>query len=131
MLFDAQDKTGISVYHTNVLMCIGSSFVMAGFEMMTNEKRRIEIIQRFIDAEKTVIYLTEQQINAFCGNAIELRGSSGNILALSKTAYSALTQKQIAILEQSVKLVALDVSAIEHAGGSVRCMLAGIHLSKR
>jgi len=27
--------------------------------------------------------------------------------------------------------VPLDVSAIELAGGSVRCMLAGIHLSKR
>jgi hypothetical protein len=131
MVFDAHDKSGISVYHTNVLMCIGSDFVMAGFEMITNPKRCNEIIKRFEDAGKCIIYLTEQQINAFCGNALELQGSSGRILALSVTAYNALTPEQIALLEETVKLVPLDVSAIELAGGSVRCMLAGIHLSKR
>jgi hypothetical protein len=131
MVFDAQDKAGISVYHTNVLMCIGSDFVMAGFEMMTDPKRRAQIIQRFESSGKRIIYLTEQQINSFCGNAFELQGNSGRILALSAKAYSALTNEQIVVLEQSVKLVPLDVSAIELAGGSIRCMLAGIHLSKR
>jgi hypothetical protein len=131
MVFDAQDKAGISVYHTNVLMCIGSDFVMAGFEMMTSPKRRDEIIKRFENAGKRIVYLTEQQISAFCGNALELQGTSGRILALSITAYNALTHAQVAVLEKSVKLVPLDVSAIELAGGSVRCMLAGIHLSKR
>ncbi|NQZ88555.1 MAG: amidinotransferase [Colwellia sp.] len=131
MVFDAKDKAGISVYHTNVLMCIGSDFVLAGFEMMTNVERRAEIIQRFENAGKRIIHLSEQQINAFCGNALELQGSSGRILALSVTAYNALTKDQIALLEETVKLVPLDVSAIELAGGSVRCMLAGIHLSKR
>ena len=131
MVFNAKDKTGIAVYHTNVLMCIGSDFVMAGFDMMSDDKRRTEIIQRFESAGKRVIYLTEKQINAFCGNALELQGSSGRILALSTTAHAALTLEQIAKLEQSVKLVPLNVSAIELAGGSIRCMLAGIHLSKR
>jgi hypothetical protein len=131
MVFSAQDKAGISVYHTNVLMCIGSDFVMAGFEMMTSPKRRDEIIKRFENAGKRIVYLTEQQISAFCGNALELQGTSGRILALSVTAYNALTHAQVAVLEKSVKLVPLDVSAIELAGGSVRCMLAGIHLSKR
>lgn len=131
MVFDAQDKTGIAVYHTNVLMCIGSDFVMAGFDLMTDPKRREQIIQRFESSGKRIIYLTEQQINAFCGNALELQGSSGRILALSAKAYAALTQDQISVLEESVKLVPLNVSAIELAGGSVRCMLAGIHLSKR
>jgi len=75
--------------------------------------------------------LTEKQINAFCGNALELQGASGRILALSVTAYNALTLDQRVLLEETVKLVPLNVSAIELAGGSVRCMLAGIHLSKR
>ena len=131
MLFDAQDSTGTSVYHTNVLMCIGSDFVMAGFDMIKDQVRRSEIIQRFENAGKRIVYLSEQQINAFCGNALELHGNNGRILALSAKAYSALTQEQVATLEQSVKLVPLDVSAIELAGGSVRCMLAGIHLSRR
>ncbi|MFB0999210.1 MAG: arginine deiminase-related protein, partial [Colwellia sp.] len=122
---------GISVYHTIVLLCFGCYFVLAGFEMMTNGKRRAEIIQRFENAGKRIVYLSEQQINAFCGNALELQGSSGRILALSVTAYNALTKDQVSLLEETVKLVPLDVSAIELAGGSVRCMLAGVHLSKR
>jgi hypothetical protein len=131
MAFEAKDEAGTSVYHTNVLMCIGTEFVMAGFEMMTDLKRRAEIIQRFENAGKRIVYLSEQQINAFCGNALELQGSSGSILALSTTAHAALTNEQKIVLEQCVKLVPLDVSAIELAGGSVRCMLAGIHLTKR
>jgi hypothetical protein len=131
MVFDAQDKKGTRVYHTNVLMCIGSDFVMAGFKMMTNPKRRDEIIKRFENAGKKIIYLTEQQISQFCGNALELQGTTGRILALSLTAYNALTPQQITLLEETVKLVPLNVSAIEMAGGSVRCMLAGVHLSKR
>jgi hypothetical protein len=131
MFFDAKNKVGSSIYHTNVLMCIGTDFVMAGFEMITNLKRRAEIIQRFKSAGKRIVNLTEQQINAFCGNALELQGASGRILALSATAHAALTLEQKSVLEHSVKLIPLDVSAIELAGGSVRCMLAGIHLTKR
>ena len=131
MVFDAKDKAGIAVYHTNVLMCIGSDFAMSGFDLMTDLKRREQIIQRFESSGKRIVNLTEQQINAFCGNALELQGASGRILALSAKAYAALTPDQISVLEKSVKLVPLNVSAIELAGGSVRCMLAGIHLSKR
>lgn len=131
MVFDAKDSAGTAIYHTNVLMCIGSDFVMAGFEMISNATRREEIMRRFQNAGKRIINLTEQQINQFCGNAIELQGAQGRILALSTTAYQALTTEQLSNLRQSIKLVPLDVSAIELAGGSVRCMLAGIHLSKR
>jgi len=131
MVFDAQDNAGIPVYHTNVLMCIGTDYVMAGFDMITNETRKAEIMQRFEQAGKHIISLSEEQIRAFCGNALELHGLSGRLLALSLCAFNALKTDQIALLEQSVKLVPLDVSAIELAGGSVRCMLAGVHLSKR
>lgn len=131
MLFDAENKEGIPVYHTNVLMCIGSDYVMAGFDMITNNDRKFEIINRFKRAGKQIIALSENQIEAFCGNALELQAQSTRILALSERAYKALNTEQITLLEKSVKLVPLDVSAIELAGGSVRCMLAGIHLSKR
>lgn len=131
MVFDACDSNGTAVYHTNVLMCIGSDFVMAGFEMMTDEFRRQQIVRRFENAGKLVIQLTEQQIGSFCGNAIELQGNGQRLLALSQTAFNALTQEQKTLLSQRVKLLPLDVSALELAGGSVRCMLAGVHLSRR
>jgi hypothetical protein len=131
MVFDAQDEAGVPVYHTNVLMCIGSDYVMAGFDMIKDTQRRQQIIQRFEDSGRVIINLTEDQIRHFCGNALELQSKQGRFLALSQRAFDALTHEQIALLTQSVTLLPLDVSAIEMAGGSVRCMLAGIHLSKR
>jgi hypothetical protein len=130
-LFEAFDAKHSPIYHTNVLMCIGTDFVMMGLEMISNEEMRQEIVQRLQDSGREIIALSEAQINQFCGNAIELQGSKGRILALSSTAYNALTSEQRKILEKSTNLLPLDVSAIESAGGSVRCMLAGIHLSPR
>ena len=131
MVFAAVDSTGSAIYHTNVLMCIGTDFVMAGFDMMTNPARRQEIIARFEDSGRQIIPLSESQVNQFCGNALELQGSNGRILALSETAYNALSRDQLLQLEQSVELLPLNVSILELAGGSVRCMLAGVHLSRR
>lgn len=131
MVFDAVDADGIPVYHTNVLMCIGTEFVMAGFDLITDPKRREEVIQRFAASGREIIQLTEAQIGSFCGNALELHGSQGRVLALSQTAFDALTSEQIVQLQKSVTLLPLDVSTLELAGGSVRCMLAGVHLSAR
>lgn len=131
MLFDAIDNQGNPVYHTNVLMCIATEFVLLAPAMIKNEQRRHEIIRRFELSGRTVITLTEQQIMSFCGNAIELQAKGNRILALSQTAFNALTKKQREIIQQSAELLPLPVSTIELAGGSIRCMLAGIHLAAR
>jgi hypothetical protein len=77
------------------------------------------------------VALSHAQIASFAGNAIELQGREGRILALSTTAFAALTTEQIAKISESATPVALDIPTIERAGGSVRCTLAGIHLAPR
>lgn len=131
MLFDAADAKGQAVYHTNVLMCIGTDFALAGFDMITNPQRRQEIRQRLTENGRALIDLTEAQIGEFAGNALELQGTNARLLALSARALRSLTAPQIASLEQHVQLLPLDVPTLEMAGGSVRCMLAGIHLKAR
>ncbi|QTL35664.1 citrulline utilization hydrolase CtlX [Pseudoalteromonas viridis] len=131
MVFEALSEGGVPVYHTNVLLCVGSDYALGGFDMIVDPERRAEIKHRLQLAGKKLIALSEAQINAFCGNALELSASEGRVLALSQTAYDALTAEQIAVLESCVTLLPLEVSAIELAGGSVRCMLAGVHLSRR
>ncbi len=131
MAFDSIDNTGNPIYHTNVLMCIGTHFAMAGFAMITDAARRTEIYQRLQEVGRDIIELDENQINNFAGNAIELAGSDGLKLAISSRAVEALTDKQKTVIEKSAKIVALSVPTIEMAGGSVRCMLAGIHLARR
>lgn len=131
MVFDALDTDGTAIYHTNVLMCVATAFVMIGLDMITDEKRRAEIVERFESSGRHVIALTNDQISKFAGNALELQGNNGRVLALSSVALNALTDDQIAIIEDRIQILPIDIPTIELAGGSVRCMLAGIHLLPR
>ncbi|CDM61305.1 MULTISPECIES: citrulline utilization hydrolase CtlX [Rhizobium] len=131
MVFDARDENGVCVYHTNVLMCIATDFAMIGLEMMTDPARRQEIVTRLERSGRSIVALINEQISRFAGNALELQGKDGRILALSTTALASLDRDQLAVIEESVKPVALDIPTIEKAGGSVRCTLAGIHLVQR
>lgn len=131
MVFDAVDPSGTPIYHTNVLMCIANEFVLAGTGMMMPDARREEIIERLSAGGRTVIDLDFEQLSEFAGNAMELTGSYGRILAMSKRAENSLTEAQREVIERSCRIVAVDVPTIELSGGSVRCMLAGIHLTPR
>ena len=59
------------------------------------------------------------------------RDDLADMLALSARAAACLTPAQRRALEQHTTLLPLAVPTIELAGGSVRCMLAGIHLAPR
>ncbi len=112
-------------------MGIGTAFALVGLEMIPNRQRRAELRERLEANGRTVIPLTAAQIAAFAGNAMELEGCHGRVLALSTRALAALTPAQIAVIEQSARPPPLSVPTIERAGGSVRCMLAGVHLARR
>ena len=129
--FDAADAEGRRVYHTNVLMTIGTGFAMVGLEMITDPARRDTVAERLAEPGRDVIDVSAAQIGDFAGNAIELTGSDGPLLALSARALASLTPDQIARIERHAALLPLAVPTIETAGGSVRCMIAGLHLSRR
>ena len=131
MVFDAVDDNRNPVYHTNVLMCIATDFVMICLDMIPDSTRRLEIEERFTRSGRQIIALSIKQIKNFAGNALELQSNKGLVLALSNVALKALGPKQKAIIEQSTIILPLDIPTIELAGGSVRCMLAGVHLSPR
>ncbi len=131
MVFDAADPSGTPIYHTNVLMCIATDFVLAGISMMQPDARREEIVERLSAGGREIIDLDFGQISDFAGNAIELTGAEGRILALSRRAADSLRADQLAIIERSCRLLPVDVPTIELSGGSVRCMIAGIHLTPR
>lgn len=131
MAFDSADSAGCAIYHTNVLMCIATEFALIGLDMITDPVRRSEIRARLQATGREVIALSEQQINEFAGNAIELSTDSGRVLALSARAAASLRPEQLQIIGRSARILPLSVPTIEMAGGSVRCMLAGIHLTRR
>ncbi len=128
--FDACDQDGRAVYHTNVLMSVATEYAMICLDMIVDPDRRDAIVSRLEQSGRDVINLSHSQIANFAGNAMELTGA-GRILALSRRALNALTPDQIRRIEASASLLPLDIPTIETAGGSVRCMLAGIHLTHR
>ena len=132
VVFDAADPDGVPVYHTNVMMCIGTDIALIGLDAIVGEARRAEIAQRIRDTGRVLVDLSPEQVASFAGNAIELRDADGErILVLSETAHRSLTGEQLATLSASCRVLPIDVSPIELAGGSVRCMIAGIHLDPR
>jgi hypothetical protein len=52
-------------------------------------------------------------------------------MAMSARARRSLRPDQVAAIEESCEIVAVDIPTIELAGGSVRCMIAGVHLDRR
>lgn len=130
MVFEARDAQGRDIYHTNVLMGIGTDYALICLDMITDPTRRAEVAARLEETGRQVIDLTPEQIAGFAGNALELTGDR-RLLALSSRAVEVLRPEQIAIVERSADLLPLSIPTIETAGGSVRCMLAAIHLSPR
>jgi len=75
-----------------------------------------------------VLPITQQQVADFAGKVIKLSTPNGRVLALSARAAACLISGQRRAIEASSRLLPLHVPTIELAGGSVRCMLAGVHL---
>lgn len=128
--FDARDAAGHAIYHTNVMMGVGTAYALICLDMITDPDRRRTVAERLAENGREVIDLSADQIANFAGNAIELTGDR-RILALSARALDALRPDQIAIIERTATPLPLAIPTIETAGGSVRCMIAGIHLTRR
>jgi len=136
MAFDAVDSEGVPVYHTNVMACIGTEVALVALEMIPDKARREQVRERLSVNGRTVVELTEAQVRDFAGNAVELCGRTPEgkrryITAMSARARRSLRPDQVAAIEESSEIVAVDIPTIELAGGSVRCMIAGVHLDRR
>jgi hypothetical protein len=132
MTFDAIDAGGRAVYHTNVLMAVGTRFAVLCSESIVDEARRAAVLAKLRATAHEVVEITFEQMTRFAGNVLELAAPQGNLLALSATAWRSFTPAQRRVLESHADILAAEVSTIERiGGGGVRCMLAEIHLPKR
>jgi len=130
-VFDTADQSGQPIYHTNVVLSIATNFVVAGLSNIPDPAERARIAARLGETGRDVIKIDRGQVAEFAGNGLELTGSRGRIFTLSTRALAALRPDQIAAIETSARILAIGIPTIERSGGSVRCMLAGIHLPPR
>ena len=130
LLFDARDRSGRPIYHTNVLMSLGTNFAVLCIEAVAEDYR--ELLAAEIRAGgRTLIEVDYEQMRQFACNLIELRGSGGPLIALSSAARRSFRPEQLRMIERFGELVEADIPTIEAVGGgSIRCMIADVHLPR-
>jgi hypothetical protein len=128
--FDAVDRNGDRIYHTNVLMNVGETLAVICAQAIPDTDQRNAVLTSLELAGHEVVELTFDQLDAFAGNMLELRGAKGErILAMSAVALNSLSDNQVDAIEKHSRIVSAEIGNIEKsAGGSVRCMIAEIHL---
>ncbi len=128
--FDAVDRDGIPIYHTNVLMNVGEELAVICADSIPKQDQRDAVLQRLKESGHEVILLSHDQLDAFAGNMLELRSAAGErVVAMSQQAFDSLDEDQREVLQRNGEIVTVPIDTIEaSAGGSVRCMLAEIHL---
>lgn len=130
VLFHAADENGMDIYHTNVLMCIGSIFAVICLDSIHDESEKEQVIASLRSTQKQVIAISFEQMNHFAGNMLEIQNQSGELLlVMSKSAWETLNYHQKSILSSFSTPLYADISTIENnGGGSARCMIAEVHL---
>jgi len=128
--FEAVDSSGVPIYHTNVLMNIGEEIAVICADAIPRQDQREAVLARLHETGHEIVLLSYAQLEAFAGNMLELRNKTGErVLAMSQQAYDSLDEEQRAILASKSRIISVAINNIESsAGGSVRCMLAEVHL---
>ena len=102
------------IYHTNVIMCVGETFAVICADCIDDKKERKMVLDSLKGDEKEVILITEDQVNNFAGNMLEVKGNDDRrYLIMSASAHQSLTKKQIAQLEEHVTIVSSSLDTID------------------
>jgi hypothetical protein len=130
--FEAGDGTGRPIYHTNVMMAVGTEFAVVCGESIAQLRRRDGVYAKLRASGREIIEISLAQMHAFAGNILELAPRGARVIAMSKAAWESLDDAQRRALERYGSVLAADIPVIErHGGGGVRCMLAEVHLPAR
>lgn len=131
LLFDAFDAQGKPIYHTNVVMAIGSKFCVICLDAIP-EPDQDKLLESFEQTNHKVIAISFDQMNRFSGNMMEVQTREGKpMVLLSQQAFDSLLPGQANAIARYAELLPLPIPTIETVGGgSVRCMVAGVFNEK-
>ena len=118
------------IYHTNVMMCIGDTFAVVCLASIDDKKQRKSLIKHLQDDGKKVIEISEDQVNHFAGNMLQLKGAeAASYLVMSQSALKSLRPAQVKLIGSHTTILSCPLDTIESCGGgSARCMMAEVFL---
>jgi len=131
--FHATDGDGMEIYHTNVMMALGETFVVICMETVQSEIEEDLLRKKFEQTEKEIIEISLDQMMQFAGNMLQVRNDKGEtFLVMSGQAFDSLTEEQIAQISKHTNILASPIPTIEtYGGGSARCMMAEVFLPEK
>jgi len=125
------DNKRESIYHTNVMMCVGTGWATVCLDSLDHEEDVSLVRESLEENNIEIIPLSEDQISHFAGNMLEVASTNDDEarIVMSTSALKALNPDQIQKLSSYGKIVSIPLDVIEACGGgSARCMMAEIHL---
>ncbi|WP_236636740.1 citrulline utilization hydrolase CtlX [Sinomicrobium soli] len=120
------------IYHTNVMMSVGEDFAVVCTAAIDDKKERKQLVSHLKEDGKEIIEITEDQVNSFAGNMLQLKGGNGSrYLVMSEAARQSLDREQLEKIGRYCEILSAPLDVIEACGGgSARCMMAEIFLRK-
>ena len=120
------------IYHTNVMMCLGTTFAVVCLASIDDKKERKNLLKHLHQDGKKIIEISEDQVNNFAGNMLQLKGTDNrSYLVMSQSALDSLRPSQVQMLEGHATILSSPLDTIEACGGgSARCMMAEVFLPK-
>ncbi len=127
------DNRREAIYHTNVMMCVAEQFAIVCLASIDDKKERKNLLKHLKETRKEVIDITEEQVNAFAGNMLQVQGTNKQrFLVMSTSAYQSLRKDQLQKIEKYNTIIHSSLATIESCGGgSARCMMAEVFLPKK
>lgn len=121
-----------AIYHTNVMMCVAETFAVVCLSSIDDKSERKNVLKSLKEDKKQVIEITEEQVNNFAGNMLQVKGANDELfLVMSQAAHDCLTQSQKSQINRHCKIISSSLDTIEACGGgSARCMMAEVFLPK-
>jgi hypothetical protein len=130
--FQTVDGERKPIYHTNVMLTIAETFAVICADSIDDKKERKMVLENLKADGKEIILITEEQVNHFAGNMLQVRGAEDKrYLVMSTAAFTSLTQVQLDKIQKHCDIVHTSLDVIEACGGgSARCMMAEVFLPK-
>ncbi len=118
------------IYHTNVMMCLAETFAVICLDCIDDKQEKKIVLNNLKNSGKEVIAITEDQVNNFAGNMLQVKGANDKrYLVMSTQAYNSLTPVQVKSIEKHCEILHSSLDTIEACGGgSARCMMAEVFL---
>ena len=118
------------IYHTNVMMCVANDFAIVCLDSVDDISEKKNLVNHLKNDSKYIIEISENQLNCFAGNMLQVVDNSGSLLlVMSSSAFNSLTTLQISDINKFAEIVHTPLDCIETlGGGSARCMMAEVFL---